>query len=104
MLQPLLMAEAFGVERYPKIFSYANAASTVGVASGPVLMGYVFDASSYLVSFSAASAVSALSFVSSSRPACCRAVHLRRKARTRRGESAGERFMNTVSFLRRRSR
>lgn len=62
MLQPLLMAEAFGVERYPKIFSYANAASTVGVASGPVLMGYVFDASSYLVSFSAASAVSALSF------------------------------------------
>ncbi len=62
MLQPLLMAEAFGVERYPKIFSYANAASTVGVAGGPVLMGYVHDAASYLVSFYVAMGISAVSF------------------------------------------
>ena len=62
MLQPLLIAEAFGVARYPKIFSYANAASTLGVAGGPVLMGFVHDAASYVVSFYVAAAISVVSF------------------------------------------
>ena len=32
MLQPLMLAQAFGVMDYPKIFSFSQAVTTVGVA------------------------------------------------------------------------
>lgn len=44
MLQPLLLAEAFGVRDYGRIFSISNLVSTIGVASGPALLGLLFDA------------------------------------------------------------
>ena len=59
MLQPLLLAQAFGVQRYARIFALANAASTLGVAGGPLAMGIVHDAAGYLWSFSAAALGSA---------------------------------------------
>jgi MFS family permease len=42
MLQPLLIAEAFGLREYARIFSVANLMSSWGTAAGPALMGYVF--------------------------------------------------------------
>ena len=54
MLQPLLIAERFGVRDYPKIYSRAQLYALVGTAGGPLLLGWLHDASggyrtSYLV-------------------------------------------------------
>lgn len=60
MLQPLLLVQAFGPGRYPRLYSVANAAATVGVAGGPLAMGLVHDAGGYAWAFGLAAAVSAL--------------------------------------------
>ena len=64
MLQPLLIAERFGVRDYPKIYSRAQLFGLVGTAGGPLLLGWLHDASggyrtSYVVAgcFSMAGAV-----------------------------------------------
>ena len=44
MLQPLLIAEAFGVRDYARIYSRSQFVSTLGVAFGPLLLGVVHDA------------------------------------------------------------
>jgi len=46
MLQPLLLAEAFGVREYPRIFAVSNFMSSWGTASGPAVLGLVYAASS----------------------------------------------------------
>jgi MFS family permease len=43
MLQPLLLAEAFGVVDYPRIYALGQMFTTIGVAGGPALMGAMFD-------------------------------------------------------------
>lgn len=48
MLQPLLLAEAFGVREYARIFSISNLMSSWGTAAGPALMGVVYAASGQL--------------------------------------------------------
>ncbi len=45
MLQPLLLAEAFGVRDYARIFSVSNLMSSWGTAAGPALMGIAYAAS-----------------------------------------------------------
>ncbi|PCJ27067.1 MAG: MFS transporter [SAR86 cluster bacterium] len=45
MLQPLLIAEAFGVRDYAKIFSVANLMSSWGTAAGPAVLGFAYVAS-----------------------------------------------------------
>ena len=47
MLHPLLLAEAFGVREYPRIFSLSNALTTIGVAGGPALLGFLYDFQDY---------------------------------------------------------
>lgn len=47
MLHPLLLAEAFGVRDYPRIFSLSNALTTIGVAGGPALLGFLYDCQGY---------------------------------------------------------
>jgi len=47
MLHPLLLAEAFGVRDYPRIFSLSNALTTIGVAGGPALLGFLYDFQGY---------------------------------------------------------
>ena len=42
MLQPLLIAEAFGVRDYARIFSICNLMSSWGTAAGPALFGIVY--------------------------------------------------------------
>lgn len=43
MMQPLLIAERFGVLDYPKIFGRSQAITIVGVAGGPLLIGWLYD-------------------------------------------------------------
>jgi MFS family permease len=43
MLQPLLIAERFGVVDYPRIFSRSQFFTMFGVAGGPLLLGWLYD-------------------------------------------------------------
>ena len=43
MLQPLLIAERFGVLDYPRIFSRSQFFTMVGTAGGPLLLGWLYD-------------------------------------------------------------
>jgi MFS family permease len=43
MLQPLLIAERFGVVDYPRIFSRSQFFTMFGVAGGPLLLGWLHD-------------------------------------------------------------
>ncbi|MEM8705091.1 MAG: MFS transporter [Actinomycetota bacterium] len=58
MLQPLLIAGAFGVAAYPRIFAFQQLVITAGVAGGPLLLGALRDASSYRTSYLVAGALS----------------------------------------------
>jgi MFS family permease len=59
MLQPLVMAERFGVRDYPRIFSRTQLVAVVGTAGGPLLLGALYDVSgSYEVPYAAAAACS----------------------------------------------
>jgi MFS family permease len=57
MLQPLLIAERFGVLDYPRIFSRSQFFTTLGVAGGPLLLGWLHDhAGGYRTSYLVAGA------------------------------------------------
>lgn len=58
MLQPLIVAAAFGVVGYPRIFALLNLVVTLGVAGGPFLLGFLRDQSSYRTSYLIAAALS----------------------------------------------
>lgn len=62
MLQPLMLAQAFGVMDYPRIFSVSQAVSTLGIASGPVLLGAITAAHGYLVAFLTFAVLSGVAF------------------------------------------
>lgn len=48
MLQPLILAEAFGVRDYARIFSVSNLMSSMGTSIGPALLGFVYVANNSL--------------------------------------------------------
>jgi MFS family permease len=57
MMQPLLLAERFGVRDYPRIYSRSQFVALVGVAGGPLLLGWLYDVSgSYRLPYLAAAA------------------------------------------------
>lgn len=59
MLQPLVIADRFGVIDYPRIYSVLQLIVTgLGVAGGPYLLGYLHDVSSYTASYLAAAGLS----------------------------------------------
>jgi predicted MFS family arabinose efflux permease len=59
MLQPLVIADRFGVANYPKIFALCQLIVTgFGVAVGPYLLGFIHDASGYPASYVTAAALS----------------------------------------------
>lgn len=61
MLQPLLIAERFGVLDYPRIYSRAQLYALVGTAGGPLLLGALHDASGgYELSYVVAGVCSAV--------------------------------------------
>jgi hypothetical protein len=47
LLQSMLLAEAYGAQQYPRIYSIGNLLSTVGVAGGPLVLGVLHDLASY---------------------------------------------------------
>jgi len=52
MLQPLLLAERFGVLDYPRIYSRSQFVTMFGTAGGPLLLGWLYDlAGGYRVSY-----------------------------------------------------
>ncbi len=64
MLQPLLIAEAFGSKAYSRNFAFSNMVSTIGVASGPILLGLVFSTTgSYPYAYLMAAAAAAIATV-----------------------------------------
>jgi MFS family permease len=63
MLQPLLLAEAFGVAEYGRIYSTSQLIGTVGVAAGPFALGLVRDAADYRLAFMVAAVASLLGAV-----------------------------------------
>jgi MFS family permease len=59
MLQPLLIAERFGVRDYPRIFSRSQLVAVVGTAGGPLLLGSLYDVfGSYQVPYAVAASCS----------------------------------------------
>lgn len=59
MLQPLIIAERFGVLDYPRIFSRGQFFAMVGTAGGPLLLGWLYDnAGGYRTSYLVAAACS----------------------------------------------
>jgi MFS family permease len=59
MLQPLLVAQRFGVRDYPRIFSRSQLYTMVGTAGGPLLLGVLRDrAGGYRTSYLVAAACS----------------------------------------------
>jgi MFS family permease len=59
MLQPLLIAERFGVRDYPRIYSRAQLFGLVGTAGGPLLLGWLHDsANGYRTSYIVAGVLS----------------------------------------------
>jgi len=45
MLQPLIMAQRYGLKAYSRLFSWANLLSVLGVGLGPGLLGWLFGLS-----------------------------------------------------------
>lgn len=59
MLQPLLLAERFGVLDYPRIYSRSQFVTMFGVAAGPLVLGWLHDeAGGYRTSYLVAAALS----------------------------------------------
>jgi MFS family permease len=59
MLQPLLIAERFGVVDYARIFSRSQFLTMLGTAGGPVLLGWLYDnAGGYDTSYAVAACCS----------------------------------------------
>lgn len=63
MLQPLLLAETFGVREYSRIYSMSSLIMTVGVGLGPTVLGVLHDVSGYELAFLVAAASSGLALV-----------------------------------------
>ncbi len=62
MLQPLLLVETFGVKNYSQIYSFNSLFATIGVASGPFLLGALHDLADYQFSFLVAAATNIVAF------------------------------------------
>lgn len=63
MLQPLLLAEAFGVREYSRIYSMSSLVATIGVGAGPTVIGVLRDAADYRVAFLVGAVSSVTAFV-----------------------------------------
>lgn len=65
MLQPLLIADAFGVREYARIFSVSNLMSSWGTAAGPWLVGAIYNAANhnYGIAYFAVAIAGLLGFV-----------------------------------------
>jgi cyanate permease len=64
MIQPLLLAEAFGVRDYGRIYSISQLVGVFGYALGPAVAGFLYEASgAYTIPYLAIAASSLLGMV-----------------------------------------
>jgi MFS family permease len=64
MLQPLLIAERFGVLDYPRIYSRSQFVAMAGTAGGPLLLGWLYDvAGTYRTAYAVGALCSLLGMV-----------------------------------------
>ncbi|MDA1074499.1 MAG: MFS transporter [Proteobacteria bacterium] len=63
MLQPLWLAEAFGIRAYARIFSVSNAVTVAGVAGGPILLGVLYDLQGYNFAYLTAASISVVALI-----------------------------------------
>jgi predicted MFS family arabinose efflux permease len=64
MMHPLLLAERFGTRDYGRIYSMSQLVTMIGVASCPVLIGVMYEASGdYEVPFLAVAGATLIGFV-----------------------------------------
>jgi MFS family permease len=63
MLQPLILAQSYGVRDYSRIYGTSQAATTVGVASGPALIGLLYEHGGYSFAFGAVATLSIVALV-----------------------------------------
>jgi MFS family permease len=72
LLQSMLLAEAYGAQQYPRIYSIGNLLATAGVAGGPLVLGVLHDVASYRLAYLGAMVASlvgaALMWVASREP------------------------------------
>ncbi len=63
MLHPLILADAFGVRDYPRIYGFGSLLMVSGLAGGPFLTGVLNDAYSYRSAFFALAAIAVAGLV-----------------------------------------
>lgn len=63
MLQPLLLADAFGIREYSRIYAFNMLIATVGIAGGPLILGVLRDLADYRFAFIAAAIGNAIGFL-----------------------------------------
>jgi MFS family permease len=63
MLHPLLLAQVYSVRYFPRLYALSQSFTTLGLASGPLLLGWVRDASGYGLAFLIAAAGSMLAML-----------------------------------------
>lgn len=64
MMQPLLIAEAFGLKAYGRIYSFNQLFMTLGVATGPAAIGFLYEwLGGYDVAFLVMAAASGIAFL-----------------------------------------
>jgi MFS family permease len=61
MLQPLLLAEEFGMREYARIYSVSQLVTALGIAGGPALIGFIEELTGgYAVPYGMAAACSVI--------------------------------------------
>ena len=64
MLQPLLIAERYGLLQYSRIYAVSNLLTMLGIATGPVTMGYLFALTgTYGLAYLAAAVAGVIAFL-----------------------------------------
>ncbi len=63
MLHPLILADAFGVRDYPRIYGFGSLLMVIGGAGGPALVGILEDTYSYRSAFVTIAVIAAIGFV-----------------------------------------
>ena len=63
MLHPLVLAEVYSVQNFPRLYSLGQSFTSVGVACGPLLLGWIYERAGYPFAFAAAGVVSCLALV-----------------------------------------
>ena len=101
MFHPLLLAEAFGVKDYARIYGMGSLLMIFGVGSGPFLVGFIRDISSYRSAFAVLTifAIAGLAFLGAAgKPPRFQSSAVEHQAK-RSGQQHGRPTLGTVQTL-----